>query len=110
MPNSLVLSMQTWKIWPGDWVMGFCRVLAMLVTWLEVHVAWINVDRLTALAGHHPSVRMRAFWSAVAIWRSYDRRFARMAKSYCGPRLPRLGMSSRTGKSWWNPNWELVDP
>lgn len=63
------------------------RVLAVLMTWLEVHVAWINADRLTALASHHPSVRVRAFWSAVAIWHAKDRRFARMAKSYCGPRL-----------------------
>jgi hypothetical protein len=66
------------------------RVLSMLVTWLEVHGAWINADRLTALASHHPSVRVRAFWSGVAIWHAKDRRFARMAKSYDGPRLDLL--------------------
>jgi hypothetical protein len=43
------------------------RVLSMLVTWLEIHGAWNNADRLTALASHHSSVQVRAFWSGVAI-------------------------------------------
>lgn len=67
------------------------RVLAILMTWLEVHAAWINADRLTTLVGQQPSVRVRAFWGAVAHWLGKDRRFARLSKTYEGPRLDLLG-------------------
>ena len=66
------------------------RVLAILVTWLEVHAAWINADRLTALVRQHPGERVRAFWSAAAQWLGKDRRLARLAKAYAGPRLDLL--------------------
>jgi hypothetical protein len=69
---------------------GDLRVLSLLVTWLDVHAAWLNADRLTALVRAHPSPRVRAFWSAVARWRAKDRRFARMAKAYAGPRVDLL--------------------
>jgi hypothetical protein len=67
------------------------RVLAMLVTWLGVHSAWINADRLTSIVRDHPSERVRAFWSAIARGLAKDRRFARMAKAYPGPRIDLLG-------------------
>ncbi len=63
------------------------RVLAILMTWLEVHAAWVNADRLTALVREQSSARVRAFWSGVALWQGKDRRFARLAKTYEGPRL-----------------------
>lgn len=66
------------------------RVLAILMTWLEVHAAWINADRLTALVGQQSSGRVRAFWGAVAHWLGKDRRFARLSKAYEGPRLDLL--------------------
>lgn len=66
------------------------RVLAILMTWLEVHAAWINADRLTALVGQQSSERVRAFWGAVAHWLTKDRRFARLSKTYVGPRLDLL--------------------
>jgi hypothetical protein len=66
------------------------RVLSVLVTWLETHSAWINVDRLTHLVLTHPSLRVRLFWSGVAVWLGKDRRLARMAKSYGGPRVDLL--------------------
>ena len=66
------------------------RVLAILMTWLGVHAAWINVDRLTTLVGKQSSVRVRAFWGAVAHWLGKDRRFARLSKNYGGPRLDLL--------------------
>lgn len=61
------------------------RVLAILVSWLGVHGQAINADRLTAIVGEQPGVRVRAFWSAIAHWRSKDRRFARLAKLHSGP-------------------------
>ena len=66
------------------------RVLSVLVTWLETHSAWINVDRLTHLVLEHPSPRVRLFWSGAAMWLGKDRRFARMAKSFQGPRVDLL--------------------
>lgn len=62
------------------------RVLSVLVSWLDIHAAWINVDRMTTLASQPSSDRMQAFWSAVGAWLSKDRRFARMARIYQGPR------------------------
>lgn len=62
------------------------RVLAMLVTWFGIHAPWVNADRLTILARAQSSVRVRAFWSALARWQSKDRRFVRLSGSYKGPR------------------------
>ncbi len=66
------------------------RVLAVLMTWLEIHGAWINADRLIALVGQYHGNRVQAFWSAVAHWLSKDRRFMRLAKVYDGPTLDLL--------------------
>lgn len=62
------------------------RVLAILVTWFGVHAPWVNADRLTALVTAQSSPRVRAFWSALARWQKKDRRFARLASQYGGPR------------------------
>ncbi|HWX55974.1 MAG TPA: hypothetical protein VN176_15405 [Verrucomicrobiae bacterium] len=64
------------------------RVLAILATWFGVHATWVNADRLTRLAGMNTSPRVRAFWSALASWQEQekDRRFARLARLYAGPR------------------------
>lgn len=63
------------------------RVLAILVTWFGVYAPWVNADRLTAVVAETPSLRVRAFWSALAAWQGKDRRFARLAKTYEGPRV-----------------------
>lgn len=79
------------------------RVLAILMTWLEVHAARINADRLTVLVAQHPGERVRAFWSAVGRWLGKDRRFARLAGSYQGPPVDLLSVGTdfhlrRTGE------------
>ncbi|MFH0900063.1 MAG: hypothetical protein V2A73_05485 [Pseudomonadota bacterium] len=66
------------------------RVLALLTTWLGVHSTWVNVDRLTRAVAAHESSRVWAFWSAVAKWLHKDRRFARLARLYRGPRVDLL--------------------
>jgi hypothetical protein len=66
------------------------RVLAVLVTWFGVQSGHVNADRLTRLVALQPSKRVRAFWSALARWRATDRRFARLARAYRGPRLDLL--------------------
>ena len=66
------------------------RVLALLVTWLGIHSAWLNADRLTVIVRDNSSKRVRAFWTAFARWRATDRRFARLAKVYRGPRVDLL--------------------
>ena len=70
------------------------RVLSVLVSWLEIHAAWINADRMTTLVSRQSSGRVRAFWSAVGEWLVKDRRFARMARIYTGPRLDLLASGS----------------
>ena len=61
------------------------RVLSVLTTWLGVHHAHVNVDRLVRLVSEHPSERVRAYWAAVAAWLHKDRRFARLSALYDGP-------------------------
>ena len=83
------------------------RVLAILMTWLEVHAAWINADRLTALVSRYSGERVRAFWSAVGHWLGKDRRFARLARAYDGPRLDLLatGMNFHLRRSGEDPRF-----
>jgi len=66
------------------------RVAAVLVTWFGVHAPRVNADRLTKLVAKQASARVRALWSALARWQSRDRRFARLAKVYRGPRVDLL--------------------
>jgi hypothetical protein len=65
------------------------RILALLVGWFGVHHAWVNADRLTRLVAGS-SERVRALWSALAGWQAKDRRYARLAGGYRGPRLDLL--------------------
>src|SRR3990172_13362368 len=44
------------------------RTLAILVTWLGVHTRMINADRLRRPIEDHEARRVRAFWSAFALW------------------------------------------
>jgi hypothetical protein len=60
------------------------RLLAELTTWLGVHHAHVNVDRLVRLVGAHPSARVRAYWAAIARWLKRDRRWARLAGAFDG--------------------------
>lgn len=62
------------------------RVLAVLVTWFGIHAPWVNADRLTNLVISEKSARVRALWSALALWQKKDRRFARLEVLYAGPR------------------------
>jgi hypothetical protein len=73
---------------------GDLRVLAVLVTWFGIHSARVNADRLTRLVALQESKRVRAFWSAMARWRAADRRFARLAAAYRGPRVDLLTAGS----------------
>lgn len=66
------------------------RVLSVLTTWLGVHHAHVNVDRLVRLVGNQPSERVRAYWSAIASWLHRDRRFARLLGLYEGPPIELL--------------------
>lgn len=60
------------------------RVLAVLTTWVGVHHAYINADRLVRCVTEHESFRVRTYWAAVQRWRSKDRRFARLSKLHHG--------------------------
>jgi hypothetical protein len=56
------------------------RVLSVLTTWLGVHSAHVNADRLFRCVAAHPSERVHGYWAAVAEWQDKDRRFARLRK------------------------------
>jgi hypothetical protein len=71
------------------------RVLAMLVTWFGVHHEWVNADRLTKLVARHGSERVRALWTALVIWQAKDRRFARLGRTYDGPRVDLLATGAQ---------------
>lgn len=73
---------------------GDLRVLAVLVTWFGLHSGRVNADRLTRLVSTQESARTRAFWSALALWRAGDRRFARLARAYRGSRVDLLTVGS----------------
>jgi hypothetical protein len=66
------------------------RTLSVLTTWLGVHHAHINVDRLIRLVSEQPSARVRAYWAGIAHWLKKDRRFARLEGLYDGPRVDLL--------------------
>jgi hypothetical protein len=66
------------------------RVVAMLVSWFGVHHEWVNADRLTKLVSARGSERACALWTALARWQGKDRRYARLAGRYRGPRLDLL--------------------
>lgn len=63
---------------------GELRVLSVLTTWMGVHHAHVNADRLARLVVESPSSRVRAYWASVAAWLEKDRRFARLASGYEG--------------------------
>jgi hypothetical protein len=71
------------------------RVLSVLTTWLGVHHARINADRLVRVVVEHPSERVRAYWAAVATWLAKDRRFARLAAAYDGPTVELLSVGTQ---------------
>ncbi len=69
---------------------GDLRVLSVLTTWLGVHHAYVNADRLIRLARAETSERVRAYWSAIAAFLAKDRRLARLRTSFRGPRVDLL--------------------
>ncbi len=69
---------------------GDLRVLSLLTTWFGIHHTRVNADLLIRLVLGAYSKRVRAYWSAMARWRSKDRRFARLSQAFRGPRLDLL--------------------
>jgi len=66
------------------------RVLSILVTWLEVHHAYINADRLIRMVNDHEAERVRSFWAAVGVLLGKDRRYRRLQKAYEGAQIDLL--------------------
>src|SRR2546427_1435994 len=83
------------------------RTLSVLMTWLGVHLQWVNVDRLTRLVANVSSSRTRAFWRSIARWRKQDRRLARLSKLYRGPRIDllRVGTDFQVGRHGQDPRF-----
>lgn len=71
------------------------RLLAVLVTWLDVHSPWLNADRLVRLVAQAESQRVRALWAAIAAWKSSDQRLRRLSKLHRGLPVPLLRAGSK---------------
>ena len=84
------------------------RVLAVLVTWLDVHHPWINADRLVRATHTLQSHRARAFWAAIGAWLEKDRRLARLTRLHRGKRicLLRTGTAFQLGRRGEDPRFE----
>ena len=54
------------------------RVLSVLTTWMGIHHARLNADRLVRLAASEPSASVTAYWVAIAQWLG-DPRLLRLA-------------------------------
>ena len=76
---------------------GDARVLGLLVDWIAIHGDFINADRMTRLVGLQTSVRIRAFWTAIAQWRAKDPRFARLRALHKGPPVDFLPVGTDFG-------------
>ena len=63
------------------------RVLDVLVNWLGVHCRYVNADRLFRIVKPHESVRVQAFWAAMAQRHATDHRLSRFAKLHTGDRI-----------------------
>ena len=73
------------------------RVLALLMTWLRLHHARVNADRLFRLIHAREGTRTHAFWAAVGVWLDHqfkDHRFARFSRLYRGPRIDLVSAGS----------------
>jgi hypothetical protein len=70
------------------------RTLAVLTTWLGIHLAYVNADRLVRLVAAQPSKRVRAYWAAIAAWQGKDHRFARLRTAHKGRRMDLLTMGT----------------
>jgi len=64
------------------------RVLGVVLAWLEVHGAWVNVPRLGRFLKLTHAPAERAFWAAVGQWLGrHDARWRVLVAGYPGPRL-----------------------
>jgi len=70
------------------------RVLSVLVTWLAIHGARVNVDRLAKLIEAGGSKRVRAFWAAVGRWFAKDRRYSRLIRLHTAKPLDLLDVGT----------------
>ena len=70
------------------------RVLSVLVTWLAIHGARVNVDRLAKLIEAGGSKRVRAFWAAVGRWLAKDRRYSRLIRLHTAKPLDLLDVGT----------------
>jgi hypothetical protein len=70
------------------------RVLSILTTWIEVHHAVLNVDRLVKIVIWHSSERVKAYWASLAMRHIKDRRFAKLINVYTGPVIDLMGVGT----------------
>lgn len=73
---------------------GDLRALGLLTDWMEVHHSRVNADALVRLILANDVPRVRAYWSAIALWLSKDRRLDRLQHAYKGPDIDLLDVGT----------------
>lgn len=70
------------------------RVLSLLTTWLGIHFAAVNVDRLAYLIASNPAPKFRAYWASIASWLQTDGRFLKIRRLYVGSKIDLLSVGT----------------
>ena len=66
---------------------GDFRTLSLLVNWLEIHLPYVNADRMNRILQQENEERLKAFWIAIAQRFKTDRRFASLARKMRGRQI-----------------------
>ena len=89
----------------------FCT-LGLLVDWLDIHIPFVNADRLLRVLENEENESCRAFWVSIAQRHKGDRRFASLTRKFRGKKINIFGNQSDflirkkgedarfTGSSW----------
>ncbi len=63
------------------------RTLGLIVDWLDIHLPFVNADRLQRALKLEKDERLLAFWIAIARRHRSDRRFAALSRKFRGNRV-----------------------
>lgn len=66
---------------------GDLRTLGLLVDWVDIHLPFVNADRLQRALKANKDSRVLAFWVSIAQRHKQDRRFAALSRRMRGKRV-----------------------
>lgn len=75
-------------------VAGDFRTLGLLVDWLDIHLPYVNADRLLRVLENEKNDSYLAFWASIAQRHKGDRRFASLTRKFRGKKINIFGTQS----------------